>query len=274
MPGKQTSGIKLDYYTFADTPLTFVRLEHPDLRDEFLTMLFFEHNEIPPEGSTLDEFREFFNRIGSYSQNDDGTVVAEQDMWTLKFIPAADAVDLELRVRNKTDRDWHDLVSVTGCVSPLGWGVWRLHGVPRDESPYAAPTFADRETRDKTYISTEDGPFLLASRAKHFFDQQTLDRVLALPYKTNVFRVEEHKAAPPFVDRGIIVRCNRENGWVLGYGWEDTLCVNANNPLDCLHPTVRIGPLKAGSEKMIRGKVYLFQGTIQDAFDRYDGDLK
>jgi len=273
MPNDQSSKITLDHYTFDDTPLTFVRIEHADLREEFLTMLFFEHNEIPPEGSTLDEFREFFNRIGSYTLNPDGTLVAEQDMWTLKFSPADDCVDLELRVRNTTDRDWHDLVSITGCVSPLGWGAWKLQGVPRDEAHYAAPSFADKSTRDKTYISTNDGPFLLADRAKHFFDQETLDRVLALPYKTNVFRVKEHKAAPPFVDRGIVVRCNRGNGWVLGYGWEDTLCVNANNPLDCLHPTTRIGPLKAGCEKVIRGKVYLFQGELQDVFDRYDRDL-
>ena len=166
MTGEQAAKIKLDHYTFDDTPMTFMRIGHKDLADEFVTMLFFEHNEIPPEGSTLDEFREFFSRIGSYTLNDDGTIVAEQDMWTLKFAPADDGVDLELRVRNRTDRDWHDLVSVTGCVSPLGWGVWRLHGVPRDESPYAAPSFADRDTRDKTYISTKDGPFLLTDRSK------------------------------------------------------------------------------------------------------------
>ena len=273
MANEERQKIKVSHYTFDDTPLTFVRIEHADMEDEFITMLFFEHNEIPPEGNTLDEFREFFSRIGSYKLNSDGSVTAEQEMWTLNFTPVDDGVDLELCVRNTTDRDWHDLVAITGCVSPLGWGVWKLHGVPRDESPHAAPTFADKKTRDKTYISTKDGPFLLTDRAKHFVDQQTLDRVLDLPYRTNVFRVGDHKAAAPFVDRGIVVRYNKESGWLLGYGWQDWLCVNANNPLDCLHPTTRIGPLEAGGEKVIRGKIYLFQGTLDDVFERYDRDL-
>ncbi len=273
MPAQRATKITIDSYTVKDSPNHFARFKHADLPDEFLTMLFFEHNEIPPDGRTLDEFREFFNRVGRHTLNPDGTLSIAHDVWTVTLTPGDEEVDLSLHVRNETDTDWHDLVSITACVSPKGWGYWKILGTTPDQAPPVSPTFADRETRNKTFISTKDGPFLLADRSKHFFDEETLSRILSLPYRTNVFRVGQHKAAPPFTDRGLIARHNKEKGWVLGYGWEDCLCVNANNPLDCLHPTTRIGPVVAGGERTIRGKIYLFQGTLDDLFARYDKDL-
>jgi len=40
-----------------------------------------------------------------------------------------------------------------------------------------------------------------------------------------------------------------------------------------MHLSVRVGPLKQGETKTIRGKIYLFEGNKEDCIEKYTKDF-
>lgn len=215
---------------------------------------FFEHLEIfpPLEGFVFPD-KAHFRLLGN------GSAILENDIWQLSMKSLDDGIGLEFKIHNPTEFDWPPLCSLTACLSIVLWGTDREIG---------SPTFDNSVSREKTFISTPDGPYPLTGRYKHFFDRETPASIRALPYPTNVFRVPQHVDSSVLIDRGLVGRVSEE--WVLGYGWENCLNVNANNPMDCLHPTLKFGPLPAGGNKKIRGKIFLFPGDFNNLCKQFD----
>ncbi len=56
-------------------------------------------------------------------------------------------------------------------------------------------------------------------------------------------------------------------------GWERTLLVSNRHPADCVHAWVDVGPLAAGQSRIVRGKVYFFQGSKEDLLEHWRRDF-
>jgi hypothetical protein len=75
------------------------------------------------------------------------------------------------------------------------------------------------------------------------------------------------------VDLGLSARINLERNWVSGLFWENTSHITNHHPADCLHAIVNIGNIPPYSERIIRGKIYWFQGTLDDLFFKWKNDF-
>ncbi len=72
---------------------------------------------------------------------------------------------------------------------------------------------------------------------------------------------------------GLLIRESEANNMVMGIAWEAYISAQGNNPWHCMHLSVRVGPLKQGETKTIRGKIYLFDGTKEDCLNKYRRDF-
>ena len=163
--------------------------------------------------------------------------------------------EMRLKVVNRSGHDWPELAGVIPCFNPG----------PEDERN---PEFANT----KTYFYGADGLERTIKREIHFSQRlrPLLDRIS--PVGEFVF---SHKW--PTSDRdargGVIIRESNDGKWVTAVAWEDFLSAQAHNPWECMHLCVRVGPLRQDEERAIRGKVYLFQGTKEDALQQYLDDF-
>ncbi len=156
------------------------------------------------------------------------------------------SADLLLRIKNRTDHDWGELAAIIPCFNP-----------------------GPKETRNRqlanidTYYHAADGLRKLKGREIHFNSKvrPLLDKIS--PQGKFVFS-EKWPTARENANLGLIVRQSNNGRWVAGVAWDNFLSAQAHNPWECMHLSVRVGPLARGEEKTIRGKVYLFQGKKED----------
>ena len=80
--------------------------------------------------------------------------------------------------------------------------------------------------------------------------------------------------ARPDATGGLILRESMDGAWVSGMAWNDFLSVQAHNPWQCMHLAPRVGPLKPGETRSIRGKIYLLNGTKDDCLRLYHNDFR
>lgn len=174
----------------------------------------------------------------------------------LRAEAAPDGAVLTLQVTNRSGHDWPELAAVIPCFNP---------GPEETRNPQFANT--------NTYFYGPQGLKRQLKREIHFNQalRASLDGIspegeFAFSHK---WPTSEANAAG-----GIIIRESTDGKWVTGIAWEDFLSVQGHNPWECMHLSVRVGPLKRGQQKTIRGKVYLFQGTKEDCLNRYLADFK
>ena len=72
---------------------------------------------------------------------------------------------------------------------------------------------------------------------------------------------------------GIMIRESTEGRYVMGIGWESFLSAQGHNPWNCMHLSVRVGPLEVGEEREIRGRMYLFEGSKVDCLNAFENDF-
>jgi hypothetical protein len=56
---------------------------------------------------------------------------------------------------------------------------------------------------------------------------------------------------------------------VAGIAWEAFLSAQGHNPWKCTHLAVRIGPLRPGQTRSVRGKIYLLPGNKETCLERF-----
>jgi hypothetical protein len=71
-----------------------------------------------------------------------------------------------------------------------------------------------------------------------------------------------------------VLRESIDGNWVTGIAWENYLSAQGHNPRKCMHLSLRVGPLKVGESKTLRGKIYLFKGSKEDCVGHYKKDFK
>jgi len=174
----------------------------------------------------------------------------------------SDGARLVLKITNLSGRDWPETAAIVPC-----WNPGRIPGsVTSNHSPLN-PNFAD-PGRDRSYFQSAAGIALLDSRAIHFnsrwrpaLDRITPEGAFAFSYKWPTSEVN--------ATSGVLIRESADRAWVTGIGWEDSLSVQGHNPWNCLHASIRVGPLKAGESKTVRGRIFLFPGSRRDCLERF-----
>ena len=183
----------------------------------------------------------------------------------VKAVPGG--ADLTLRVTNTTDESWPEIAGIIPC-----WNPGRVEGTNPSSPLPLNRNFAD-SARSRTYFASASGPMLLASREIHFNHRLRglVDRAAG-----GAPMAFSHKWPTSNTDAvaGYIVRESEDGQWVTGIGWEDYLSVQGHNPWSCMHACIRVGPLAPRQSKTIRGKMYLFRGSVADCMRRFEMDFR
>jgi hypothetical protein len=167
--------------------------------------------------------------------------------------------DLLLKMTNRSGHDWPEIAGIIPCFNPGRSGP----------APALNPQFAN----EKTYFLGPVGLELLKKRELHF--NETLRQSVEKVSRNGRFGFSDKwPTAEPDARGGILIRESTDGRWVTGIAWEDYLSVQGHNPLECMHVCVRVGPLKQGAGRSLRGKIYLFQGTKEDCQSRYEKDFQ
>ncbi len=177
------------------------------------------------------------------------------DALTLSMKPTTDGADLKLTVRNRTNYDFPSIAAIIGCFNP---------------GP--ADTRNKQFANTNTYFLAKSGLVKLNKREIHFnrrFRKLVDDEAEDGKYVWS----EKWPKRDPDAVAGLIVRESTDGRWVCGIAWEEFLSAQGHNPWECMHLSVRVGPLAKGASKTVRGKIYLFEGVKEDLLARYRKDF-
>lgn len=235
-----------------------------ELRSTEMYMWIYEWNmfEAMQAGQHTHGSYQWPRRISSDAK--EGVVDSPAMTLTIRAVP--DGAELTLRVTNMTTAVWPDVAGIIPCWNPgMVAGTNPSMPVSQDQN------FAD-PWRQKSYFVSSDGLSPLASRALHFHSA----------YRGAAERLAEggrfsfsNKWPTSGVDAaaGVLIRESEDGKWVTGVAWEDVLAVQGHNPWNCLHVCVRLGALKPGESRTVRGRLYLFEGNREDCLMHYRRDF-
>jgi hypothetical protein len=185
------------------------------------------------------------------------TAKIESPELTLEMKAATGAVDLLLTVRNRTDRDWPEIAGIIPCFNP---------------GPANSPDRSQAFVNTNTYFLGPEGLERLHKREIHF-NQAVRKLVDAEADDGRYAWSDKWPKADPNAAAGLLIREATDAKWVTAIAWEEFLSAQGHNPWDCMHLCVRVGPLKAGESKSIRGRIYLFPGSKEDCLERIREDF-
>lgn len=195
---------------------------------------------------------------------------SKSDWFKISAEATTDGADLLLEVTNNTDRDWPDIAAIIPCFNP---------GFDRHKVTDAVPNpnFFD-DDYSGTYFLGKDGLELIRGefpREIHF-NQSKISSVedWSKEREDGQF-VWYHKwpTSKRNAYAGLMVRESEDRKQTMAIAWDSFLTAQGHNPWKCLHLSVRLGPMKPGETKTIRGKVYLFDGSKEDCLEKYRRDF-
>ncbi len=172
-----------------------------------------------------------------------------------------DGVNLLLTVQNNTNYTWPEIAALTPCFFP-GSPDPRFPDPPIDE------LFRDEE-RARTWFVGANG--LLPLRNTDLHVNQKLGRGVADYCRGN--ECDPNWIIHGDAAAGLMLRESSDGRWVAGIAWEDFLFSQGHNPLCCMHLSPCIGVLDPGETRVLRGKIYLFEGTRADCLERFNRDF-
>ena len=196
---------------------------------------------------THGEYEQFTRQVSE----DQSEAVLTSDAMQLKARAVDDGAELVLSITNRSDHDWPDVAGIIPCFNP---------GPKRDPNEQFANT--------NTWFVGPEGLVRQEKREIHFnaeqrasIDSRSDQGAFVFSYK---WPTSEVNAAA-----GLLLRESTDDQWVTGIAWERFLSAQGHNPWQCMHLCIRVGPLKRGETRTIRGRVYLFPGTKEDCLRRY-----
>ena len=206
--------------------------------------------------------------LWKWNVNAKGTLAQMNSEWLKMKVKAAEnGVVLTLDITNTTDHDWPEIAAIIPCFNP-GNPV-----KPQEQNHI----FLD-ENHGHTYFLGAGGLDLIKGqypREIHFNHK----------YRPAIMAWEKERTDGNFVfsekwptsDRdayaGLLVRESEDKKWVMGIAWESFLSAQGHNPWKCMHLSVRVGPLKKGQKKTIRGRIYLLKGSREDCLRHFEKDF-
>lgn len=198
--------------------------------------------------------------------------------WTFYMAPADDGLDMLWVVETK-DKGLNEYYGVQQC--------FRMGGVSNEEwrrqfaetpafSEYDLWNVAEKDKSEKTSLSyvLRGGTWEALPAVREPVGARTsigvmYDTLRAGGDLRNMLKVGPYEAemlAP--VDEGLVTRVNLDKTWVCGIYWERTSHVTDHHPADCLHNIVNLGGVPANGKRAIRGRIFWFEGTLEELQSR------
>ncbi|MHC4191482.1 MAG: hypothetical protein ACYTBX_10065 [Planctomycetota bacterium] len=197
-----------------------------------------------------------------------GTLAQMNSQWLKMRIKATEnGADIALDITNTTNYDWPDIAAMIPCFNPGDHGN-------REEQNLI---FLD-EKHEHTY-------FVGNNRLELIKGQYPREIHFNHKFRTTIMNWKKERDDGNFVfsdkwptsDRdaysGLIIRESDDKQWVMGIAWESFISAQGHNPWKCMHLSVRVGPLKQGEKKTIRGRIYLFKGSKEDCLRYFKKDF-
>jgi hypothetical protein len=75
------------------------------------------------------------------------------------------------------------------------------------------------------------------------------------------------------VQNGLVARESADGKTIAGMYWERSAQLSTHHPADCLHAAVDLGPASSGEPRIVRGKIYWFEGTKEDLLKHWERDF-
>jgi hypothetical protein len=174
---------------------------------------------------------------------------------------------LTLEITNTSDHDWPEIAAIIPCFNP---------GNPRKQQEQNH-IFLD-EKHNHTYFLGAGGLDLIKGqypREIHFnhkhrpaimsWDKERKDGKFVFSEKWPTSARDAHA--------GLLVRESEDEKWTMGIAWESFISAQGHNPWKCMHLSIRVGPLKKGEKKTIRGRIYLLKGSKEDCLKQFRKDF-
>lgn len=76
------------------------------------------------------------------------------------------------------------------------------------------------------------------------------------------------------IDHAPVTRTDINEKWLSGIYWEQTSHVTDHHPADCIHSIINIGNIPPRSRKVLRGKIYWFEGSKDKLLDHFKRDFR
>lgn len=170
-----------------------------------------------------------------------------------------DGAELLLAVTNRTEHDWPELAAMIACFNP---------------GP--AETRNRQFANEKTWFLGAEGLQPLARNAPREIHYNHSLRAKIEQQADDQGRYawsEKWPESKRDAAGGLIVRESNDRRWVTGIAWERFLSAQGHNPWECMHLSVRVGPLARGETRRVRGRIYLLPGDKEDLLERYRRDF-
>lgn len=203
-----------------------------------------------------------------WSVDANGEFACMDSEWLKLRINATETgASLGLEIENHSDHDWPAIAAIIPCLNP---------GHP-EKLTERNSLFLD-EGRIHTYFRGANGLERIAGqfpREIHFNHR----------YRSAVMRWDKERGDGRFVfdekwptsERdayaGVMVRESTDGRYVMGIGWESFLSAQGHNPWNCMHLSIRVGPLVRGEKREIRGWMCLFEGSREDCLKVFENDM-
>jgi hypothetical protein len=175
--------------------------------------------------------------------------------------------ELVLEIENDTDHDWPAIAAVIPCLNP---------GHP--ENPTERNSLFLDEAHIQTYFRGENGLALIAGQYPReiHFNHECLSAVMSWAKEREDGRFvfdEKWPTSERDAFAGVMIRESTDGRYVMGIGWESFLSAQGHNPWNCMHLSIRVGPLVRGEKRKIRGWMYLFEGSKEDCLKIFENDM-
>jgi len=199
--------------------------------------------------------------------------------WTFYMVPVEDGIDMLLviqteeiglpsyygaqqcfRMSGKTNKEWRRAIAETPSFSE--YDLWE-----------------SQEENERTSLSWvlrnniwEELPAMDSCVGARTPSGVSIDNLRFQGDLTRAIGPNEGIPQKP-VDLGLTTRTNVEGTWISGLFWENTSHITDHHPADCLHAIVNIGNIPPHSKRVIRGKIYWFEGTKDDLLKKWREDF-
>ena len=270
---------------------TITNTQHPANR---IGYRFFEHNPISygkvplsNREANIDTFKisSMINKFKSkksvfiYKYEILKDSVWSQQNWTYYMLPVEDGIEILLLVET-FKRGLPEYYGIQQCFRLSGETneTWR-------KEIACTPAFSEYDLWDKegttsislTYVVRKNN-WCGIPATKHSVGARTPIGIAIDYLRTGGKPMSEvepyHAKMLEPIDYGLIIRSDKKGNWVCGIYWENTSHVTNHHPADCLHSIVNIGDIPPFSKRVLRGKIYWFEGSKKELQEHFVKDFK
>ena len=165
------------------------------------------------------------------------------------------------RMSGANNAEWRKQIALTPAFSE--YDQWKGIAVPKRHSL----TYVSRNQQWEALPPTDSTMGARTPQGIEIDDKRTGGKPM---HKVGPYRAE--MLAP--IDHGLITRTDIEGKWVCGIHWEHTSHVTDHHPADCLHAIVNIGNIPPNSKRILRGKIYWFEGGMEALSEKFKSDFR